>query len=421
MKQKNNKGLILLISFLIILILGLLSYIIYDKNIIKYDKNIVTTIKKQTNEKIEELITEYNLENIREKIYTDEDFFLDYSKVVLENEKISNYREYVFKIFEVLVDNKENIDKEHFLNNLELLSINKVDYIDETTLGTALEQTIEFIDKYNTNHTIYHELLHFVDDSIKEKDYEQFFICNDFYDFSKEFKYSEYKEGCETYYNNSIYLFGEGGVEKYTAYYFNEKISESYTYEVNVLNILSYIFGEESIKKIFFSNHDAYELYKLLCIENGMSNIDFKQIMNIISNRNFVGENNIVDTLIDLYYLKNNTKWYENKIFSNMIQTLSYNVEENNKKYINEYKEYIKTKEMDDKTSDYIFNLELNNEKYKNTEGAVVTNRHFSIIDNKVYYVHHIFYEDFKDEVYKIDIDFESLSINGYELIEIDS
>lgn len=424
MKEKNNKGLKWLIIILIILIFGLIGFIIYDKNIIKFEKIKTTQTTKQTNEKIEKLIAEYNLENIREKIYSDEEFFLDFSKVVLENENISNYREYVFKIFEILIDNKENIDKEYFLHNLKLLSITKVDYIEiETANGIYIDETkqIEYIVSNNANsiQTIYHELLHFIDHNIHKDNYKEFHVCKNLY--TNNYEETLYSESCYSYYDNYVYLFTEGGAEKYSTNYFNNKITDSYQYEVNVLSILSYIFGEESIKNIFFSNNRVYELYKLLCIENGVSNSDFNQIMNIINDSDFVNERDIVDILIDLYYIKNKTKWYENKNFYEMIHTLTYSIEDYNTKYKDEYKTFIKRNAMDKELDDYIFKLEQKSEKYQKTEGTVSSNGHFSIIDYKVYYIHHIFYEDFKDEIFKINVDFETLSINNYELIEIDS
>ena len=419
MKEKNNKGLKWLIIILIILIFGLIGFIIYDKNIIKFEKIKTTQTTKQTNKKIEKLIAEYNLENIREKIYSDEEFFIKFADTVTANEGLKEQKNLIFDLFEIIIDNKKNLDKTYFLSRLADLSINKVaalDMEDADGLYYIDDNYIEYSDdSYNTKTTLHHELLHFLDYSMSSSKVEYFYVCDDYYTLNVEEVNLE-EDNCNLYYDSNE-LFIEGGAEKNSSKYFYDNIPtvSNYSNYFKFYDIMSYIFGNKIIDNIYFSRDTLYELYKLLCINNGLSNQDFNEMIEIFESGNSYYE---TDKIIDIYYLKNNKKWYKNETFKKMIQSYLVFADSslaNGTKYELEYKKHINNNNVLEIIEEYINKIDSENEKSA-TEGAKKINGFFTIISNNIYYINYIEYEEFPAEAYVIEYDFDSKKVINHEL-----
>ena len=87
-------------------------------------KSLIEELKKEEyiiDLKIEDVIMEYNLESMRSTIEANEELFKKYAYVVLNNNRLGNYKEHVLHLFPILANNHSPLEEYHFFNKLKKL------------------------------------------------------------------------------------------------------------------------------------------------------------------------------------------------------------------------------------------------------------------------------------------------------------
>ncbi len=360
---------------------------ILDKSNFKYEK-------EEYKEDISKIILDYDLNDDKDIIYNNEEFFKKYAYVVNNSPNLKNYKKEMFKIFKIIALNKNNLNENSLLSSLKLLSINLVDKMpDEYGLVSGLywydDIKIEYLD--DDYSVLYHELLHFIDANINYQN--KYYLCDktvykkddiDFQDTSK----------CEVYEFSDYRFLTEAGAEVYNGKYFNNDNIFSYAYAIRIYDILSYIYGEDKMEDIFFSSDSVYELYKIMNVSLSTFN-DFMKKVNVMIEEGIIDNvevEDIINLIIKLYEDKYNKVWYQDKLLNYMIASFNPDIE--NKEYLMDVSEISKT-------------IDVN--------GKDIIGNHVRVIDNNVYYT----VMDFigKDAyLYKIKIDLDKKEPISYDV-----
>lgn len=276
---------------------------------------------------IDEVIKEYSLNDMEDIIKENEELFMKYSSVVLNNEKITKYRKEILNMFNVLVDRKSNLNEEYFLSGLKKLSIEEVKQIPISGAVGVYYDASKSIELLDTSYSVLaHEFMHFVDYNIDNSFDKNIYVCNEKYYSKDEVLELSLKEqsDCSVYYvsgsNNFII---EAGAEVNSYRYF-DAMMDSYVDATVIYNALVYLYGEEFMESVYFSNDGEYQLFKK--ITNYISPDEYIKFINAaMSFTSNIGEydvNNskiVAETLIKLYKETIGGNWYEDKEFLFMI------------------------------------------------------------------------------------------------------
>lgn len=297
----------------------------------------------------DETIKKYNLSYMEKLIKENEELFKKYTYIVDNNNRLKPYQNKVMNLFYELVLNKNYLDEYHFFTSLKDLSIIKKTSLENPDAIGLYYDTFKRIDLLSTmDNVIYHELTHFLDFSINEYYVTRpIYKCHNEYYSNKDYANMDLNDqySCQVVYENDeeIKFLLEGGAEYFSSYYLNNNFLRTYNLQTNILGALCYIYGFDLINDIYFDNeNDVYKLF-MLFNDAGLTIDDFKNFIHIEANE----EDNpqkfffITDTLIKLYESKFNTKWYEDKEFSEIITTLV-GYREIKSSYTTRYKEYQK-------------------------------------------------------------------------------
>ena len=251
-----------------------------------------------------------NLEFIKKFVY-----------VLENNTKLGKFKPYVYDILQVVLDNKDCMNEPYFLQRLKTLNI-----VEDKNIVNAGEY-YSGINKININDesesTIYHELMHFLDYSMNDYfyislwEYQGKIISNvEYYVLS-----STEKEKCTSIsipdYDANILV--EGGAELMTAKYFTKGIV-AYTEATSFLTGIEHIIGSDAFNDMFFSNQSNYLMLKLF-LDSGFTYEQFSEIHNKFLNvalslsYNFELRIQAVDVLIDLYKANVSHEWYSDSNF----------------------------------------------------------------------------------------------------------
>lgn len=270
---------------------------------------------------IDEIINEYSLNNMATIIKDNEELFKKYASIVLDNEKIGKYKKDVLNMFNVLVDQKENLEEEYFFSALTRLSLSDVKEI--STPGAAgvyydSDKRIELL--VNSHSVITHELMHFFDFNINNSTDNNIYLCNDKY-YSKtavlELGLKE-QQTCHIYSVSNNFIV-ESGAEVNSNRYSNGAI-DAYVDAVEVYNALAYIYGEEFMESVYFSKDGDYQLFKKLTQyitpEEYVKFLDSASVFTNINAEYDVNNSKVVaETLVTLYEKTIGGNWYEDKEF----------------------------------------------------------------------------------------------------------
>ena len=252
---------------------------------------------------------------------------MKYSSVVLNNEMITKYRKEILNMFNVLVDRKSNLNEEYFLSGLKKLSIEEVKQIPISGAVGVYYDASKSIELLDTSYSVLaHEFMHFVDYNIDNSVDKSIYVCNEKYYSKDEVLELSLKEqsDCSVYYvsgsNNFII---EAGAEVNSYRYF-DAMMDSYVDATVIYNALVYLYGEEFMESVYFSNDGEYQLFKK--ITNYISPDEYIKFINAaMSFTSNIGEydvNNskiVAETLIKLYKETIGGNWYEDKEFLFMI------------------------------------------------------------------------------------------------------
>lgn len=214
----------------------------------------------------ENVIKEYSLEEIEDIIYENEDLFKEYSYIVLTNERVNGYRREILLMFDVIVDNKEYLNKEYFFLGLDRLQIDKTDSLEGSLYAgyyDEYEKKIELlVDDLNV---INHELLHFIDSNMNYDLNSLMYECDDEYYYLIDMKdFDKDKVAtCELQYFDYGNFMSEVGTEVNSARYTDSKIT-AYSKGTIVYHGLVYLLGEKFMEDVYFAQDGEMQLYKKL-------------------------------------------------------------------------------------------------------------------------------------------------------------
>lgn len=283
---------------------------------ISYNNNIDT---KDIN--IEQLINDYQLNDIKELIYNNEEKFKKYAYITLINKELGNYTKYVLKGFKIVANNIDYIDMDILLNKLYTLkfiedkSILKLDHAGEYD---NYQNTITLAEKNES--TIYHEFTHFIDfnSGYNSKVYN----CNGaLYD--KDYILKNKRFDCKEVDDLTYSYFTEGGAESLSSRYYKYGNTSTYLIPTNIYNALGTIYGYSKIDEIFFKNNEYYDLYELMVNKSGITLDEYLEFIKLCNdNLNNVVNGDIVriaDTLITLYENYKQTNYQNDLVFSSII------------------------------------------------------------------------------------------------------
>lgn len=357
---------------------------------------------------IDDIISKYNLKDIEFKINKNEKLFTKYAYIVENNNMLLDYKKEVYDLFEIIVDKKDFLDEFYFLHKLGYLNIHKADILNNGKAdGTYQDFNIRIDFVTDTNRVIYHELVHFVDYSIKNNVSTILYKCNDKIDVYEAIP--NIPDGCD--YVNMPYTnyIVESGAEAFTSKYFTKNVT-AYDFATYYLEALEYIYGTKYVDEWYF-NSDSYFVKTLYDDFN-----DEKVVGKVIDALNdttsldatYKYTGYLMDILINLYKKHNGEDYLNDRKFTFLIRPMLDYVNVDKSKYYNEFKS--------------LFNIDYGNIEnikeeinYENFNSYLVP----IIIDDKMYLSWNVWNNDFeKIDVVWISYDFYNDKVNNYVILE---
>lgn len=263
---------------------------------VTYNKTYVMEISNETN----------NIE-LEDVSYQDK-----FNYIVKNNDNLNGFNDLVLEVDDVIQKYRNYLNENYFLWSLTRLNVSAVQSsTDDSWAGlyTNSEKKIEYIPIYldDSNHVFYHELFHFLDDSINFSDNdfnEILYMCDDelldYFAISK-LPFSE-KLMCENVYINIYNFLVEAGAEAGVAKTFTNQIT-AYNNIVSIYTMLEYLFGSNVIDDIYMSNRTFYLLLKLL-IDSGYTfeeAVDINNFFVLLKDDYDYNDDALIDIMSDLY------------------------------------------------------------------------------------------------------------------------
>lgn len=284
--------------------------------------------------KIEDVIMEYNLESMRSTIEANEELFKKYAYVVLNNNRLGNYKEHVLHLFPILANNHSPLEEYHFFNKLKKLYF-KIEKSWNSGIAGEYhdgETMIRLSNDYKDNDSvIYHELIHFLDFSVADDNLKLYYWDNkylndeEFLSLSKEDR-KKAIEDAKVLPPLSFIL--EGGAEYYTGDYFFEGATRAYDIPVKTYSALIYIFGYEMMSSLFFSKIENIEFYNWF-IGAGKTDKEYEEFAERLRKITLLDESYfdsdvlaLIDDLVELYIGTRDGDWTKDNEFCYIISTL---------------------------------------------------------------------------------------------------
>ena len=286
---------------------------------------------------INDVVNKYDLNNIKRYIDEEPGLFIEFSKAIIENNNIKDdYKRYVLLQYKVVISNKKYLIKDSFLDSLRKLKIgdSKDVLVKEQALGVYYDDSLSIVlGKGTKKDVILHELMHFIDYRLGNPNVYDGYKCDEvikrLYDATND---------CIVTNLGFNKLISEGGAEYNSAKYNNDEVVLGhYSYFTEIYNLFVYIFGEDKMNDIFYSNSSvamfAEEITKLgISYEEYQSFVDGINYLAVESN--FVGKLEkteadyyieALDFVSDVYKKKFNKSWSDDKIFSFLMQYALWN------------------------------------------------------------------------------------------------
>ena len=262
-----------------------------------------------------------------EDLHGEYTLFLEYVKRTEANENLNGYKEWLYRIFPVIVDNKDYIDREYLLNRVEGLSIidaeltrgDRGEYdggLNTVWIDTLTEET----DEYHKPGTVFHELMHFLDHSAGSDAYSLYYFLDD-----KVLSLDEFlalpneDQGRVKPCSVPDFLF-EGGAELFTAKYFSGSV-HSYFEACLFLSGIEYIYGTEKLKELFFSTDSDVRAAKLF-FDAGYSYERYDDVVDSLNSLTYPDDcarpDNFIppeEILVDLYKAEHGDGWETDREF----------------------------------------------------------------------------------------------------------
>ena len=260
--------------------------------------------------------------------------FVRFSEVLEAYDKLGDYREFVYRIFPLIADNTAYLDEDFFFSSLAELSIeveeigdgeNGVYWFDSKQL--YLNETMFREKPYIVLHSLFHELMHFVDYSINGLVEPVYLLDGKRYHFDETGALSSGDSSrlilCE-----GSEIVTEGGAELFASKYY-DCAPNAYFPSVTFMTGLEYVMGEDFINELFL-NRDSGALLEQLFFDIGYSPEDYQrvaQMLNSLSRTDLypMPDDPISpeDMLIDLYEYKLGDGWCEDAGFHYILKCLN--------------------------------------------------------------------------------------------------
>lgn len=369
------------------------------------DKNIDIDYQEEVTVDIDDMISKYELDDMKEDIENNKELFIKYAYIVDNNDKLLEYKKQVMNMFKVVVDNKKYLNELTLLKKLGELSIEYADDLGSGIAATYTSVEVKIRLGEREENSLYHELMHFLDYSFNGKNSSYINNCNGKYVIKRG-----YSNGCEMV-NFDTNFIVEAGAEVYSAKYFTKEML-AYRPAPTVLEALEYIYGLDEIGKWYFED-ETY--FKKIWLDIGYSYDETKEIIQALSNEtnvNYYGNNNkmkIIDGLIDLYKYNNGMDFMNDNKFKYILRSLiDYRTDYKDSKYKNELEKIVND---EDKIIDIFKNTFKDYGYYDGLGFGDVL-----IIDDKMY-ISISSYKDNRLGTIFVDYDFDNNVILNYEYI----
>lgn len=314
---------------------------LYKTYIIKLgkDKNIKLDFSFNFNMDIDDIISKYDLKDIEFKINKNEDLFKKFTYIIENNYMLLDHKKEVYDLFEIIIDNKNYLDEFYFLHKLGYLNIHNTKVLHEGKAAGTYQDFNTRIDlSSDIDRVIYHELIHFVDYSIKGSSSTILYKCGDKIDLYEAVP--NIPDGC--YYVSFPYsnYITEAGAESFTSKYFTKEVL-AYNFATYYLNALEYIYGSDTLNKWYYGDHNYFvkTLYEEFNDEKIVTRI-FEALSDTTSldGGPIKDIGYLMDTLIDLYKKHNGEDYLSDKKFTFLLRPILGYDNVNKSKYYNEFK-----------------------------------------------------------------------------------
>ncbi|MBO4748556.1 MAG: hypothetical protein J5607_10960 [Clostridiales bacterium] len=264
-----------------------------------------------------------------EELHGEYALFLRYTDCLDQNPNLGTLKDYVLHLFPVVADHLEPDDESFFFQNLSSLRAE----IGETSTPSAGEfyagdNLVLINDKGDTsesgiNYTVmYHELMHFIDFSISAGDRSYVYYTGTRFAHAADLTDQEW-EKCVPAETDFI---TEGGADYYTGKYYR-KTMVGYDTPASFLSGIEWIYGEETVDRLFFSADSTMEFIRLL-EDAGISD---QKILDSLFTFNHEAYSwhvlpdhpvRMEDVLVDLYESRKGSGWKEDKVFMQILNEI---------------------------------------------------------------------------------------------------
>lgn len=356
---------------------------------------------------MDDIISKYDLKDIEFMINKNEKLFTKYAYIVENNNMLLDYKKEVYDLFEIIVDKKDFLDEFYFLHKLGYLNIHKADILNNGKADGTYQDfntRIDFVT--DENRVIYHELVHFLDYSIKNNVSTILYKCNDKIDVYEAIP--NIPDGCD--YVNMPYTnyIVESGAEAFTSKYFTKNIT-AYNFGTYYFEALEYIYKTKNVDEWYFKDDNYFikTLYDEFNDEKIVSKVidALNDTTSLDATYKYTGY--LMDILINLYKKHNGEDYLNDRKFTFLIRPMLDYVNVDKSKYYNEFKN--------------LFNIDYGNIKnikeeinYENFNSYLVP----IIIDDKMYLSWNVWDNNTKNAIVWINYDFLNDKVNNYVVLE---
>lgn len=321
------------------------NYVILDLdnkyNFYYIDKDRSPLKKEDLNPKIEEEKYEIDTDKIVDKYKLDKDLvkenkelFTKYAYIVENNKNIADYKNYLYDYFKVVIDEKKYLNEDLFFDSLKSLQINiKDNLLNSDAAGEYfnIDNVVDIKKDYIKSEPVfYHELMHYIDYCLNDNQSNYILKNKDKIITKEEYKKLSISDKRNVDVNLNIaskpYFMVEAGAEIYSARYFNNSYTVSYVDATNIYYIFEYIFGEDTMKSIFFGKENLYTYLK-----NSISEDKYNKFLEATERITRIGSSKekddyvvAFDTLIDIYTNLKGKEWYNDNEFCFLLYNFSH-------------------------------------------------------------------------------------------------
>ena len=237
-------------------------------------EQVISVNKPYLGVNLETVISRGKLEDIKDEINKDKEFYQTYAYVAQNNSNkiIDEYVSYFYAFIRPILKNKKVINTNYLLKKLKSLKITDVE-TDKGSVDAAYYpdvNEIKFKQNANKEKLLMRELFRWLDANADTPSEKSLYLCAD------QKYYEEDKGNCESLsYPESKFMIDTGS-KYYSAKYYGSNYSDS-SVALNIYKSLSEIFGEDKMEEIYVSADTDY-LFAKLFIDNGISFSNYETI-----------------------------------------------------------------------------------------------------------------------------------------------